>query len=100
MSNGAPLTYLFVPGSRPERFAKAVDSGADRVILDLEDAVAPEAKAAARSAISEWMQANRKHADKVLIRINDAAKAQPDIASSTPTFRWCAGSLRHRSTNT
>ena len=71
MSNSAPLTYLFVPGNRPERFAKAIDSGADRVILDLEDAVAPEGKAAARSAIAEWMQANRQHAGKVLIRIND-----------------------------
>jgi len=42
---------LFVPGDRPERFAKAAQSGADAVILDLEDAVAPAAKAAAREAI-------------------------------------------------
>ena len=69
----APLTYLFVPGNRPERFTKAIDSGADRVILDLEDAVAPEGKAAARSAIAEWMQGNTAHASRVLIRINDAA---------------------------
>ncbi len=75
MSGDTPLTYLFVPGNRPERFAKAIDSGADRIILDLEDAVAPEGKAAARSAIAEWMQANGQHAGKVLIRINDAATA-------------------------
>ncbi len=37
-------TLLFVPGDRPERFAKAVASGADLVILDLEDAVAPDNK--------------------------------------------------------
>ena len=35
-----PRTYLFVPGNRPERFAKALGSGADAVVLDLEDAVA------------------------------------------------------------
>ena len=75
LSNSAPLTYLFVPGNRPERFTKAIDSGADRVILDLEDAVAPEGKAAARSAIAEWMQANTQHAGKVLIRINDVTTA-------------------------
>ena len=36
-----PRSYLFVPGDRPDRFDKALASGADRVILDLEDAVAP-----------------------------------------------------------
>jgi citrate lyase subunit beta/citryl-CoA lyase len=75
MSGSTPLTYLFVPGDRPERFARAISSGADRVILDLEDAVAPESKAAARSAIAEWMTANTQHAGKVLIRINDAVTA-------------------------
>ena len=34
-----PITYLFAPADRPERFAKALASGADRVIIDLEDAV-------------------------------------------------------------
>ena len=51
----APRTYLFVPGDRPERFAKALASGADAVVLDLEDAVAPTAKAAARDAIGDWL---------------------------------------------
>lgn len=40
-------SLLFVPGDRPERFAKAVSSGADVVVLDLEDAVAAVAKRAA-----------------------------------------------------
>ena len=44
-------TFLFVPGDRPDRFAKAVSSGADAVILDLEDAVAPENKADALDAV-------------------------------------------------
>ena len=46
----SPRTYLFVPGNRPERFAKALASGADAVVLDLEDAVAADAKADARAA--------------------------------------------------
>ncbi|CAB3786095.1 HpcH/HpaI aldolase/citrate lyase family protein [Pararobbsia alpina] len=47
------VTYLFVPGDRPERFVKAVEAGVDVVIVDIEDAVAPARKAIARSAIAE-----------------------------------------------
>ena len=50
-----PKTYLFVPGNRPERFDKACAAGADAVILDLEDAVPPEAKAQAREAVVKWL---------------------------------------------
>lgn len=46
------VTPLFVPANRPERFAKAAGSGADAIIIDLEDAVAPAEKAAARAAFS------------------------------------------------
>lgn len=68
-----PLTYLFVPGNRPERFAKALGSGADRVILDLEDAVAPEDKALARTAIAAWLALQDEDSRlRVLVRINDA----------------------------
>lgn len=44
-------TWLFVPGDKPERFSKAFSSGADMVIADLEDAVAPEGKPAARENV-------------------------------------------------
>lgn len=47
----APVSYLFVPGNRPERFGKALASGADQVIIDLEDAVAPTDKLSARDAV-------------------------------------------------
>lgn len=50
-------TWLFVPGDRPERFAKATAAGADIVVLDLEDAVAPGQKAAARAHVTEWLAA-------------------------------------------
>ena len=48
-------SFLFVPGNRPERFDKACASGADAVILDLEDAVAPPGKDAAREAVRRWL---------------------------------------------
>ena len=68
-----PTTYLFVPGNRPERFGKAAASGADRVILDLEDAVAPADKAMARKAIASWLVAQDASVRaKVVVRINDA----------------------------
>jgi citrate lyase subunit beta/citryl-CoA lyase len=68
-----PRTYLFVPGNRPERFAKALGSGADRVVLDLEDAVALPAKGEARDAIARW-SAEAADADRarIVVRINDA----------------------------
>ncbi len=48
-------SYLFVPGNRPERFNAASRAGADVVLIDLEDAVAPVNKADARSAAAEWL---------------------------------------------
>lgn len=50
-------SYLFVPASRPERFAKAHASGTDVVILDLEDAVAPSDKTIARQALAQYLSA-------------------------------------------
>ncbi|WP_411880861.1 HpcH/HpaI aldolase/citrate lyase family protein [Polaromonas sp. YR568] len=74
MEADVPLSYLFVPGHRPERFAKALASGADRVIIDLEDAVSPSDKAAAREAIAAWMpSASAEIRGQLLIRINDAS---------------------------
>ena len=66
-------TYLFVPGTRPERFGKALASGADVVILDLEDAVAAGDKATARHAIAKWfVEAAPDDRARIVVRINDA----------------------------
>jgi (S)-citramalyl-CoA lyase len=46
---------LFVPGNRPERFAKAMASGAAAIVIDLEDAVAPEDKPQARREAAAWL---------------------------------------------
>jgi len=59
---------LFVPGDRPERFAKAVDSGAEAAILDLEDAVAPYRKDTARAAVREALEAGLR----AYVRVNAA----------------------------
>lgn len=71
-----PDTYLFVPGDRPERFEKALAAGAGAVIIDLEDAVAPEKKPAAREACADfWRDASRTPAQRattLVVRINDA----------------------------
>lgn len=48
-------SLLFVPGDRPERFEKAIASGADAIILDLEDSVLPAAKDKARGCVGEFL---------------------------------------------
>ncbi len=59
-------SFLFVPGNRPERFDKACGAGAHAVIVDLEDAVAPADKAAARSALLAWLASGKR----AWVRIN------------------------------
>jgi len=66
MSTPPPRSYLFVPGNRPERFDKALAAGADAVIVDLEDAVPPAEKDAARATVAAWLSADRP----VVVRIN------------------------------
>lgn len=65
-----PRSLLFVPGSRPERFVKAIAAGADMVCLDLEDAVAPDAKPAAREAVIEYLSGPLPEGCQVGVRIN------------------------------
>ncbi|ANI99797.1 aldolase [Polynucleobacter wuianus] len=63
--------FLFVPGTRPDRFVKALASGANGVVLDLEDAVAEEDKEAARNAIrTAWPQFSAEQKQRLVIRSN------------------------------
>ncbi|MFD8966230.1 HpcH/HpaI aldolase/citrate lyase family protein [Streptomyces sp. NPDC059568] len=64
-----PLTWLYVPGDRPEVMTKALSCGADVVILDLEDAVAPDRKEYARDAIADLLSS--PHPVPVHVRIAD-----------------------------
>lgn len=67
-------TYLFVPGNRPERFAKALACGVDAIVIDLEDAVAVDDKSAARDAIAHWARdASVGDRGRVVVRVNEAA---------------------------
>jgi citrate lyase subunit beta / citryl-CoA lyase len=68
MEMAAERSFLFVPGDRPERFSKALSSGADRVIIDLEDAVAPDAKVVARENLVRWLEST--DARDIFVRIN------------------------------
>ncbi len=61
-------SLLFVPGDRPDRMEKALASGADALILDLEDAVAPAEKARARRCVAEFVKAHP--AARLWVRIN------------------------------
>jgi citrate lyase subunit beta/citryl-CoA lyase len=61
-----PLTWLYVPGDRPDRFSSALASGADVVIVDLEDGVHPSRKAYARSAVASLLSS----AVGVQVRVN------------------------------
>lgn len=68
MTPVAPRSYLFVPGNRPDRYAKALAAGADAVIIDLEDAVPARDKESARAALVAWLSPEHP----VLIRVNGA----------------------------
>ncbi|WP_435229829.1 HpcH/HpaI aldolase/citrate lyase family protein [Streptomyces sp. Tue6028] len=59
-------SLLFVPGDRPDRFAKAASAGADAVIVDLEDAVAAQDKDLARDNVAAWLGAG----NSAVVRIN------------------------------
>ncbi len=77
-------SLLFVPGDRPDRMEKALASGADALILDLEDAVAPSAKPAARAAIADFLGKVRDVT--LFVRINplDSGLAEADLAAVLP----------------
>ena len=77
-------SLLFVPADRPERFAKAAASGADAIILDLEDSVAPERKAYGRAAMAEWLASPRDCLAFVRINPLDGDDSRDDLDAVLP----------------
>ncbi|PRB18633.1 CoA ester lyase [Microbacterium sp. MYb62] len=85
-------TGLYVPGDRPDRFLSAEESGADLVVFDLEDAVAPTAKSMARDAVVDWLRDGRRGTAAVQVRVNAGDDADlravsalaPDIGIRLP----------------
>lgn len=87
--DAVPRSYLFVPGDRPERFDKAWASAADAVVVDLEDAVAPQHKAQAGTAVAGPLTAARQ----VWIRINTADSAWFDDDATLLGLPGVAGAV-------
>jgi len=81
--SSAPLfrSYLYAPGNDPRKIEKALASEADAVVLDLEDAVAPNRKEEARESVSQVLRS--RPAKPVFVRVNAAgsALAEEDIGA-------------------
>ncbi|MFI9402270.1 HpcH/HpaI aldolase/citrate lyase family protein [Nocardia sp. NPDC052316] len=72
---------LYVPGNRPELFGKALAGPADVILLDLEDAVPPADKNAARAAVSAWLREVAVAGQQIWVRVNAGAVGQADLAA-------------------
>lgn len=84
MNDKLMRSALFVPGNRPERFAKALTSGADAVIVDFEDAVQESDKALARENLGRFFLV--EPTARVWVRVNMASHAQHEA-----DLAFCAG---------
>ncbi|MFJ6466665.1 HpcH/HpaI aldolase/citrate lyase family protein [Streptomyces sp. NPDC091387] len=75
-------SYLYVPADRPAMLARALERGADAVIVDLEDAVAPDAKDAARQAAADWLaRLTPGGPTEVWVRVNPGPTGLADAAA-------------------
>jgi citrate lyase subunit beta/citryl-CoA lyase len=89
MTDALPLTmrsWLFAPGDSERKMTKAVASAADVVLLDLEDAVTPANKPAARAMIHDFLQANGADRARIWVRVNplDGPHTLTDLAAVMP----------------
>ncbi|HEB9341986.1 TPA: CoA ester lyase [Campylobacter coli] len=69
-------SFLFVPSIYPERFIKALQSGANQIIIDLEDSVEEAKKEVGRKNIADFSSQCAENNDKFLIRINETQSAE------------------------
>jgi citrate lyase subunit beta/citryl-CoA lyase len=81
VSGAFPRTFLFVPGDRPQYVRRALESAAEAIVFDLEDAVAPDRKAAARDAVRSVLGAQRPDDRPLFVRVNapESPDAQLDL---------------------
>jgi citrate lyase subunit beta / citryl-CoA lyase len=77
-------SLLFVPADRPDRFAKALASGADVLIFDLEDSVIASRKEEARRIVASFIVAAGERSPKLFVRINslDSGLTDSDLAAA------------------
>ncbi|MFF5207358.1 HpcH/HpaI aldolase/citrate lyase family protein [Streptosporangium sp. NPDC000396] len=79
---------LYVPGDQPGKLAKALDRGADALIVDLEDAVLPAHKDAARTAVAEWLRGVEPGGPEIYVRVNPGEPGHEDLrAVAVPGVR-------------
>lgn len=75
-----PRSYLYVPGDAPDKLGKALTRGADALIADLEDAVPPDGRDAARRAVAGWLRAAPDPGGTELwVRVNAGAAGDADV---------------------
>ena len=73
-------SYLYVPGDQPHKLERATRSGADAVIADLEDAVAPSAKTAARKTVADWLATRAgTNRPEIWVRVNASQRMAEDV---------------------
>jgi citrate lyase subunit beta/citryl-CoA lyase len=79
-------SWLFAPGDSERKMTKAMEGDADIVLIDLEDAVAPEAKATARPLVRDFIAAHPEQRDRLWVRINpfDGPHTLLDLAAVVP----------------
>ncbi|WP_330175941.1 aldolase/citrate lyase family protein [Streptomyces sp. NBC_01498] len=87
MSGQPPRSHLYVPADQPRFLSAAPRSGADALILDLEDAVAPARKDAARAAAVAFAEARADGGPEVWVRINEGARGRDDARALIATGR-------------
>lgn len=75
-------SYLFVPANSPKKLERSVDSGADALILDLEDAVAADAKPRARKLVGDFLERSISPARFVRVNALPSEETEADIAAT------------------
>lgn len=83
-------SLLFVPGDRPERMIKSLDSGADALIVDLEDSVSEAAKATARKHVTAFLS-SQPQGPLIFVRINPLDRKMIDADLSASLYPALAG---------
>jgi len=82
----AARSWLFAPGDSEKKMTKAMEGEADVVLIDLEDAVAPDSKAAARPMVHDFIKANPEQRGRLWVRINplDGPHTLDDLVAIMP----------------
>lgn len=75
-------SYLYVPGDRPDRLAKALERCGDAMIVDLEDAVPAARKDLARAAVRDWLTTVVNPRAQIWVRVNPGAAMRDDITAA------------------